>query len=149
MALYLKIVSFNCRGLNNDAKRATIFAHLRQLDAQIILLQETFSKPHKEAICADGWTAGQAAFNSLPQNNKTAPGTAILLNHPALVFGTIRKDADGRVVAAEVKYNGFVINVKNTYAPTSSRSVSLRVMLWLKLELGLGLGLGLAVGDKS
>ena len=50
MALYLKVVSFNCRGLNNDVKRAAIFAHLRQLDAQIILLQETFSKPYKEAF---------------------------------------------------------------------------------------------------
>ena len=81
-------------------------------------------KPHKEAIWADEWTAIQAAFNSLPQNNKTASGTAILLNHPALVFGTIRKDVDGRVVAAEVKHNGFVIYVVNSYAPTSSRSVS-------------------------
>ena len=96
------------------------------MDAQIILLQETFSKPHKEAIWADKWTAGQAAFNSLPQNNKTASGTAILLNHPALVFGTIRKDVDGRVVAAEVKHNVFVINVVNTYVPTSSRSDSVR-----------------------
>ena len=126
MALYLKIVSFNCRGLNNDAKRATIFAHLRQLDAQIILLQETFSKSHKKSIWADEWTAGQAAFNSLPQNNKTASGTAIPFNHPAMVFGTIRKDVDGQVVAAEVKHNGFFINVVNTYAPTSSRSVSVR-----------------------
>ena len=128
MALYLKIVSFNSRGMNNDAKRATIFAHLRQLDAQIILLQEIFSKPHKEAIWANKWTAGQAAFNSLSQNNETASGTAILLNHPALVFGTIRKDVDGRVVAAEVKHNGFVINVVNTYAPTMpyARSVSVR-----------------------
>ena len=42
MALYLKIVSFNCHGMNNDAKRDIIFAHLRQLDAQTILLQKTF-----------------------------------------------------------------------------------------------------------
>ena len=96
------------------------------MDAQIILFQETFSKPHKEAIWADKWTAGQAAFNSLPQNNKTASGKAILLNHPALVFGTIRKDVDGRVVAAEVKHIVFVINVVNTYVPTSSRSDSVR-----------------------
>ena len=50
----------------------------------------------------------------------------MLLNHPALVFRTIRKDVDGRVVAADVKHNGFVINVVSTYAPTSSRSVSVR-----------------------
>ena len=62
----------------------------------------------------------------LSQNNKTASGTAILPSHLALVFGTIRKDEDGRVVAAEVKHNVFVINVVNTYAPTSSRSVSVR-----------------------
>ena len=71
-------------------------------------------------------TAGQAAFNLLPKNNKTASGTAILLNHSALVFGTIRKNVDGQVVAAEVKHKVLAINVVNTYAPTSSGSVSVR-----------------------
>ena len=126
MTLYLKIASFNCRGMNTDTKRATIFANPGQLDVQIILLQETFSKPHKEAIWADEWTAGQAVFNLLPQNNKSASGTAILLNHLALIFGSIRKDVDGRVVAAEVKHNGFGINVVNIYAPVSSPSISAR-----------------------
>ena len=88
--------------MNNDAKRATIFAHLRQLDAQIILLQETFLKPFKEAIWADEWTVEQAVFNSLSLYNKTAFWTAIVFNHPALVFGPIKKEVDGRVVAAEV-----------------------------------------------
>ena len=119
-------MSFNCRGLNNNAKRAAIFAHLRQLDAQIILLQETFSKPCKGAILTDEWTSGQAIFNSPSQNNKMASWTAILLNHPALIFGPIKKDVDGRVVAAEVKHNGFVIIVINIYAPVSCLSISVR-----------------------
>ena len=50
----------------------------------------------------------------------------MLLNHPAMIFGSIRKDVDERVVAAEVKHNGFVINVVNIYAPVGYRSISAR-----------------------
>ena len=53
-------------------------------------------------------------------------GTAIVLNHPALAFVPIKKDVDGRVVAAEVKHNGFMINVINIYAPVSCQSISVR-----------------------
>ena len=124
MTFNLKVMSFNCHSMTNAAKRAAIFAHLRQLNAQIILLQETFSKPFKEVIWADEWIVLQALFNSLSQNNKTASGTAIVLDHSPLVFGPIKKDVDGRVVAAEVKNNGFVINVINIYAPVSCQSIS-------------------------
>ena len=71
----------------------------------------------------DYWTGG---LHSPSQNNKTASETARVLNHPALVFGPIKKDVDGRVVAAEVKHNGFVINVSNIYAPVSCQSISVR-----------------------
>ena len=126
MSLYLKIATFNCCGLNNDAKPAAIFAHPRQLDAQVILLQEIFSKPREEETWVGKWAADQAIFNSLFQNSRTASGTVIMLNHPALVFGPIKRDIDGRVMTAEAKHNGFSVNVINIYAPVSCQSISVQ-----------------------
>ena len=126
MSLYLKIASFHCGRLNNDTKRAAIFARLRQLDVQVILIQETFSKPHKKETWAGEWAADQTIFNSLSLNSKTASGTAIMLNHPTLVFGPIKRSIDGRVMAAEVKHNGFSVNVINIYTPVSCQSISVR-----------------------
>ena len=49
-----------------------------------------------------------------------------MLNHPALVFGPIKREMDGRVMAAEVKHNGFSINVINIYTPVSCQSILVR-----------------------
>ena len=123
MSLYLKIDSFNYRRLNNDVKRAAIFAHLRQLNAKDILLQEIFSKLNKEETWAGEWAADQTFFNLLSQNSITASWTAIMLNYPALVLGPIKRDIDGRVMSAEVKHHGFSVNVINIYAPDICQSI--------------------------
>lgn len=37
----LKLVTWNCRGINNPIKCSKVLHHLRQLNAQIVFLQET------------------------------------------------------------------------------------------------------------
>ena len=65
---YQKIASFNCHGLNHDVKRVMILADIRKLDVQVILVQETFSKPHKKI----GPSNGLSIRRSLIRYPKTA-----------------------------------------------------------------------------
>ena len=63
----------------------------------------------------------QAVFNSNAEiSRKTDAGTAILLNHPSLQFGNVRKDSGGRILTAEIRCDCFVFQVINVYAFTSS-----------------------------
>ena len=85
-------------------------------------LQETYSKPQDELIWQNDWgDKNQAVFNSNAEiSRKADAGTAILLNHPSLHFGNIRKDGGGRILAAEIRCDSFVFQVVNVYAYHSS-----------------------------
>ena len=95
MPNYLKIATVNCRGIRERAKRLAFFTYARTLDVHVLCLQETFSKPQDEFVWQNNWRdKSQAVFNSKAEiNRKTDAGTAILLNHPRLQFGNVRKEA--------------------------------------------------------
>ena len=122
MPIYLKIATVNCRGLRDHAKRLAFFTHTRTLDVHVLCLQETYSKPQDELIWQNDWgDKNQAVFNSNAEfSRKADAGTAILLNHPSLHFGNIRKDGGGRILAAEIRCDSFVFQVVNVYAYHSS-----------------------------
>ena len=68
-----------------------------------------------------GGDKNQAVFNSNAEiSRKTDACTAILLNHPSLQFGNIRKDSGGRILTAEIRCDSFVFQVINVYAFPSS-----------------------------
>ena len=63
----------------------------------------------------------QAVFNSNTETSrKTDAGTAILLNHPLLKFGTVRKDSERRILTAEIRCDSFGFQVVGVYAFTAS-----------------------------
>ena len=63
----------------------------------------------------------QAVFNSNSEiTRKTDVGTAILLNHPSLQFGNIKKNSGGRILTTEIRCDSFVFQVFNFYTFTSS-----------------------------
>ena len=120
--LYLKIANINCRGLRDPSKRLALFAYARKLDVQVLCLQETYSQPQDEQKWQNEWgDENQVVFNSNAEiNRKTDAGTAVLLNHPLLKFGIIRKNSGGRILAAEIRCDSFGFQVVNIYAFTSS-----------------------------
>ena len=123
MLLYLKIATVNCRGIRNRAKRLlAFFIHAKTLDVHVLCLLETYSKPQDELVWQNDWEdKNQAVFNSNAEiSRKTFGGTAILLNHPSLQFGNIRKDGGGRILTAEIRCDSFVFQVINVYAFPSS-----------------------------
>ena len=124
MPIYLKIATVNCRGICDRAKRLAFFTYARTLDVHVLCLQETFSKPQDESVWQTDWgDKNQAVFNSNAEiNRKTDAGTAILLNHPSLQFGNVRKDSGGRILTAEIRCDSFVFQVLDVYAFTFSYS---------------------------
>ena len=122
MPIYLKIATVNSRGIRDRAKRLDFFVHARTLDVHVLCLQETYSKPQDELVWQnDSGDKNQAVFNSNAEiSKKTDAGTAILLNHPRLQFGNIRKDSGGRILTAEIRCDSFVFQVINGYAFPSS-----------------------------
>ena len=105
MPIYLKIATVNCRGIRDRAKRLAFFTHAKTLDVHVLCLQETYSKPQDELVWQNDWGDKiQAVFNSNAEiSRKTDAGTALLLNHPSLQFGNIRKDSGGRILTAEIQ----------------------------------------------
>ena len=122
MSLYLKIATVNCRGIRDCAKRLAFFTYAKTVDVHVLCLQETIFKPQVESVWQIDWgDKNQAVFNSNAEiSRKTDAGTAILLNHPSLQFGIIRKDGGGRILTAEIRCDSFVFQVLNVYAFTSS-----------------------------
>ena len=122
MPLYLTIATINCRGLRDPAKRLAFFAYARKLDVQVLCLQETYSQPRDEPKWQNEWgDKNQAVFNSNTETSrKSDAGTAILLNHPLLKFGTIRKDNEGSILTAEIRCDSFGFQVVGVYAFTAS-----------------------------
>ena len=115
MPLYLKIATVNCPGIRDHAKRLAFFTHAKTCDVHVLCLQETFSKPQDELVWQnDLGDKNQAVFNSNAEiSRKADAGTAILLNHPSLQFGNIRKDNGGRILTAEIRCDSFVFQVIN------------------------------------
>ena len=103
-------------------RNLAFFTHARTLDVHVLCLQENFAKPQNELLWQIDWgDKNQAVFNSNAEiSRKTEAGTAILLNHPSLQFGNIRKDSGGRILTAEIRCDSFVFQVINVYAFTSS-----------------------------
>ena len=122
MPIYLKIATVNCRGIRNRAKLLAFFTHAKTFDIHVLCLQETYFKPQDELVWQNDWgDKNQAVFNSNAEiSRKTDAGTAILLNHPRLQFGNIRKDSGSRILTAEIRCDSFVFQVINVYAFPSS-----------------------------
>ena len=122
MPIFLKIATVNCRGIHDRVKRLAFFTHAKTLSVHVLCLQETYSKPQDELVWQNDWgDKNQAVFNSNAEiSRKTDAGTAILLNHPSLQFGNIRKDGGGRILTAEIRCDSFVFQVISVYAFPSS-----------------------------
>ena len=110
----IKVASLNCRGLNDQVKRACIFDRFKHSDVDIICLQETKLKPEKEFLYRNEWDKGPSFFNSI---NGGKSGTAILFNTNHVIIKSSMFDKSGRIIALDVDVGGTVLHVVNTYFP--------------------------------
>ena len=109
-----KCISLNVRGLNKSRKRRKIFRWLHQQNAQIVLLQETYSTKKVENKWKTEWV-GQMLFSHGSNHSK---GVMILIK-PSFDIEIKRsvQDKQGRCIILEAKvYESNFIFV-NIYAP--------------------------------
>ena len=117
---FIKINSFNCRGLRNKQKRTNIFSWLQKYHYGITLLQETHSIPNDEQIWKKEWD-GQIFFSHGLNHSR---GVAILIPQKCKLNVEVLseyRDTEGRILLVEcsVEQNNFIII--NVYSPTKDK----------------------------
>ena len=106
-----EIFTLNIRGLNNEKKRRTILKWLKNNNAKIAFLQETFCQTEIEMN--SDWTVKHNITNSAHSR-----GVAILLNN-SLDFQILNvyKTADARIILINAMIEGMETSLVNIYAP--------------------------------
>ena len=116
MAHNVKMLSYNCRGLNNTQYRKKLFLWFQDQNLDIIMLQETFCTSKLETYLKSEWK-GQILLGL--SDSVHSRGVAILLseNFKGTVLNSYASD-DGRVVIANIELFGEIISLSSIYAPT-------------------------------
>ena len=112
----VKICSMNTRGLQNEDKRRSVFAYLREEKVSIWFLQETHCGPNQDKLWKKEW--GQEAFFS--NISKSSVGVGILLNgiKPEIKQQII--DPMGRYILLDVQLAEKRVLLCNIYAPNEN-----------------------------
>ena len=114
--MYVKLHSFNCRGLQDYVKRRKIFHYMRSLHSDVLFLQETHSDINDEILWKSQW--GEFAFFASFTSNSR--GVAILIrNSVTLKVNSIFKDPNGRFLVLDVLLNKLPLTLINVYAPNN------------------------------
>lgn len=110
------MVSWNVRGLGHAVKRGKVFAHLKSLKADVILLQETHIKATEQRRLRAGWVSQvyQSPFTS------KARGVAILFrkNIPFRLDSMVT-DPNGRYIMITGNIHSFPVTLLNVYGPNT------------------------------
>ena len=114
--MLIKLSSFNCRGLQDYVKRRKIFHYMRNIENDIIFLQETHSDKKDEISWKSQW--GESAwFASFSSNSR---GVAILIrNSISVKVISVFYDPNGRFLILNCKLNDVPVTLVNIYAPNN------------------------------
>ena len=110
----LKLCTFNCRGLQDLVKRRKVFHYMRNIESDIIFLQETHSDTSDENFWKTQW--GESAwFSSFSSNSR---GVAILIrNSVSVKVNSVIKDPNGRYLILSALLNDNSMTLVNLYGP--------------------------------
>ena len=112
----LKLITFNCRGLQDYVKRRKIFHYVRSLDADIIFLQETHSSKSDEISWKQQW-GEKIWFSSHTSNSR---GVAVLIrNSVSVTFKSMYNDPNGRYLIISASINNIPLILLNIYGPNN------------------------------
>ena len=114
----VKILTLNCRGLNNQRKRRTFFRHFKQQKYDIICLQETYIKSSDYDKWKKEW-CGQLFHSTGTTHSK---GQLILINKHFQGVNISIKYEDSRILAVTFEHMGEKHILINAYGPSDSDS---------------------------
>ena len=116
----LKIVSYNCQGLNSAEKRGDVLNYLKSKDYNIYCLQDTHFTEQEEVLIRRQW-GGECIFNSFASNQG---GVAIMFNNNfEFVIHKTKKDDAGNLIALDLTIEGKRVTLINIYGPNSDSPV--------------------------
>ena len=110
----LKILTFNCQGLQKVSKRAKVFHWLKQLNMDIILLQEAHCSPGTKGSWLEEWK-GDILFSHGETN---ARGCCTLFKEN-LDVNILKDTCDpyGRYIICDIEIESKIITLINVYGP--------------------------------
>ena len=112
----LKLITFNCRGLQDHMKRRKLFHYIRSLDSDIVFLQETHSSQKDEILWKQQW--GEKAWFASHRSNSR--GVAILIrNRLSLDLKSVYSDISGRYMIISANINDLPLILVNVYGPNN------------------------------
>ena len=91
----LTIATFNVNSMSEQAKGIAVISFLETVKADVILVQETHSRPHQEKAWQKEWRRGQALFHSNTENENAA-SIAFLGNWSRVYSEEMNSDLQGR-----------------------------------------------------
>ena len=117
MVATFNIATFNCAGMADATRRTALLNLFRKLRVQIICVQETHSRPEKEAQWAREWAPGVVILNSATNMANAQNGVAIFINDFNLQVSAVKRDLNGRLISMDVSTRLSTIHLINIYAP--------------------------------
>ena len=115
MANSLKILSVNCRGLNNKNKRLSVFQYVHNLKYDIYCIQDTHFTPDMYQNIYSEW--GSEIY--LSYNSSKSRGVAILFSKLNFkIYESIIDDENGNFVILDLSVNDFRFTLTSIYGPT-------------------------------
>lgn len=124
----IKVISLNCKGLNNKIKASRIENSLFKLKPSILFLQETHIKKPDQKIFKSRWFDTQY---QAPGNSKSR-GVAILLSRTITFhFQDQQIDPNGRYLFIKGLINGEKYTLATLYAPNNAQELFIATTLTL------------------
>lgn len=120
----LKVASINVNGLRAQAqngipKRRKIFTWIKQLNFDVILLQET----HSSVVDCDKWINEWGGLGYFSHGDNMSRGVGILLKpNSGLGIDHTFADKDGRFLTLELDFNGSSVTIGNFYGPNNDNT---------------------------
>ena len=125
----LKLLSYNCRGLNDHVKRRRLLLWLKEQEVDVIFLQETFCTQKLEPFFKTDWNG--SVFHCIT-NSSHSRGVAILFSEKfkGQVLNSFSSN-DGRILLLNVQINDDIVTLVSAYAPNIEIE---KIEFYLKLQ---------------
>ena len=112
----VKVISYNCHGLNDDSKREDVFNFLKSLNADIYCLQDCHFTPSMEKLIYSQWD-GESYFSFGTYNSR---GIGILFKTKLPVKNhTIERDTSGNYLILDLTIDSHRFTLCSLYGPTN------------------------------
>ena len=113
----LQVISYNCRGLNDNNKRQKLFSWLENEKYNIICLQETFCTKTFEPYLKSSWK-GSVLLSLIDSSHSRGVAVMLKQNFKGDVISSF-SSKDGRILLINVQIHDTIFTIVSVYAPTS------------------------------